>query len=139
VTLVAPIRRAIASGHGIGKSTLTAFIVLWLMAIRPDSRGTVTANTYVRLETKTWAAPSRNGRLYASRRRGSSAPTNRLYYRDAKETWCNPTRNSEDSDFVPPISSTALEFWRPSGASRKVWMDPWRTHPRSRCVGWHIG
>src|SRR6266481_8252823 len=41
---VAPIRRAIASGHGIGKSTLTAFVVLWLMSTRPDARGTVTAN-----------------------------------------------------------------------------------------------
>src|SRR5882757_494295 len=50
-TPVSPIRRAVASGHGIGKSALTAFVVLWLMATRPDSRGTVTANTYVQLET----------------------------------------------------------------------------------------
>ena len=55
-TPVSPIRRAVASGHGIGKSALTAWIVLWLMSTRPDSRGTVTANTYLQLETKTWAA-----------------------------------------------------------------------------------
>jgi hypothetical protein len=30
-TPVSPIRRAISSGHGIGKSALTAFVVLWLM------------------------------------------------------------------------------------------------------------
>src|SRR6266851_8019765 len=40
-TPVSPIRRAVASGHGIGKSALTAWIVLWLMSTRPDSRGTV--------------------------------------------------------------------------------------------------
>jgi hypothetical protein len=31
-TPVAPIRRAISSGHGIGKSALTAIVVLWLMS-----------------------------------------------------------------------------------------------------------
>ena len=55
-TPVSPIRRAVASGHGIGKSALTAWIVLWLISTRPDSRGTVTANTYVQLKTRTWAA-----------------------------------------------------------------------------------
>ena len=53
---VSPIRRAISSGHGIGKSALTAFIVLWLMSTRPGAQGTVTANTHTQLETKTWAA-----------------------------------------------------------------------------------
>jgi hypothetical protein len=56
------------------------------MATRPDSRGTVTANTYVQLETKTWAAVQKWQALC------STAPwlvctANRLYYRDAKETW----------------------------------------------------
>src|ERR1017187_3204700 len=82
-TPVSPIRRAVASGHGIGKSALTAWIVLWLMATRPDSRGTVTANTYVQLETKTWAAIQKWQALCIT------APwfvctSNRLYYRDAK-------------------------------------------------------
>lgn len=53
---VEPIRLAIASGHGIGKSTLVAWIVNWLMSTRPDCQGTVTANTATQLETKTWAA-----------------------------------------------------------------------------------
>ena len=33
-----------------------ARVGLWLMSTRRDSHGTVTANTYVRLETETWAA-----------------------------------------------------------------------------------
>ena len=52
---VAPIRMATASGHGIGKSTIVAWIVDWLMSTRPGALGTVTANTAVQLETKTWA------------------------------------------------------------------------------------
>lgn len=52
---VAPIREAIASGHGIGKSALVAWLVLFLMSTRPFARGTVTANTMEQLASKTWA------------------------------------------------------------------------------------
>ena len=94
---VSPIRRAVASGHGISKSALTAWIVLWLMSTRPDSRGTVTANTYVQLETKTWAAIQKWHKLCLT------APwfvctTNRLYHRDSKETWfCSPATCKEEN------------------------------------------
>jgi len=53
---VAPIREAISSGHGIGKSALFAWLVDWIMSTRPDCRGTVTAGTNQQLENKTWAA-----------------------------------------------------------------------------------
>lgn len=52
---VDPVRMAVASGHGIGKSTIVAWIVDWIMSTRPHSIGTITANTFVQLETKTWA------------------------------------------------------------------------------------
>jgi len=52
---VAPIRSAISSGHGIGKSTLVAWLVNWIMSTRPHCKGTVTANTFSQLEGKTWA------------------------------------------------------------------------------------
>jgi hypothetical protein len=55
-TAVAPIRMAAASGHGIGKSTMCAWLVDWIMATRADSQGTVTANTFTQLQMKTWAA-----------------------------------------------------------------------------------
>lgn len=48
------IRIAVASGHGIGKSTLCAWIILWAMSTRPHLAGVVTANTKTQLETKTW-------------------------------------------------------------------------------------
>ena len=55
-TPVAPIRMAVSSGHGIGKGVMTAWLVDWLMSTRPNCRGTVTANTFAQLQTKTWPA-----------------------------------------------------------------------------------
>lgn len=55
-TAVAPIRMAVSSGHGIGKSTLVAWLVDWIMSTRPHCQGSITANTFTQLETKTWAA-----------------------------------------------------------------------------------
>lgn len=48
------LREAIASGHGIGKSALVAWIVHWALATVIDTRGVVTANTEGQLRTKTW-------------------------------------------------------------------------------------
>ena len=48
------IQMAIASGHGIGKSALVAWITLWAMSTHEDTRGVVTANTEAQLTTKTW-------------------------------------------------------------------------------------
>ena len=56
VTAVQPIRMAVSSGHGIGKSTLVAWIVNWIMSTRTNSRGTITANTFTQVQDKTWAA-----------------------------------------------------------------------------------
>lgn len=48
------IREAIASGHGIGKSTQVAWLILWAMSTRPHLNGVITANTNAQLSTKTW-------------------------------------------------------------------------------------
>jgi hypothetical protein len=47
-------RSAVASGHGVGKSALVAWLIHFFMATRADTRGVVTANTANQLETKTW-------------------------------------------------------------------------------------
>lgn len=52
---VEPIREAVVSGHGIGKSAMVAWLVDWIRSTRVDSQGTVTANTFQQLSTKTWA------------------------------------------------------------------------------------
>lgn len=51
---VDPIRDATASGHGIGKSALVAWLVDFIMVTRPYSKGIVTASTSRQLLTKTW-------------------------------------------------------------------------------------
>lgn len=50
---VMPILMSVGSGHGIGKSALVAWLILWIMSTRPNCRGTVTASTVTQLQTKT--------------------------------------------------------------------------------------
>ena len=54
---------AVASGHGIGKSALVAWLILWAMATCPDTKGVITANTESQLKTKTWAELAKWHRL----------------------------------------------------------------------------
>jgi len=49
-----PVLRAVSSGHGVGKSALTAWILIWFMATRAQPQIVVTANTATQLNTKTW-------------------------------------------------------------------------------------
>ena len=51
---VSPILMGRSSGHGIGKSALVAWAILFLSTTRPHVRGTVTASTAPQLATKTW-------------------------------------------------------------------------------------
>lgn len=55
LTIDEALRIAVASGHGIGKSALVAWIILWAIATEVDTKGVVTANTENQLKTKTWA------------------------------------------------------------------------------------
>jgi len=50
----AVVRKAIRAGHGVGKSALVAWIVLWAIMTFEEARGVVTANTDTQLRTKTW-------------------------------------------------------------------------------------
>lgn len=61
------IREATASGHGIGKSALVAWIILWALSTFEDTRGIVTANTETQLKTKTWAELAKWHRLSITR------------------------------------------------------------------------
>jgi hypothetical protein len=57
------IQTAIASGHGVGKSALVAWLILWAICTMTDARGVVTANTENQLKTKTWAELAKWHRL----------------------------------------------------------------------------
>ena len=52
---VPPIRFSTSSGHGIGKSALVAWLIMYILDTRPMSMGIVTATTGDQLKTKTWA------------------------------------------------------------------------------------
>lgn len=58
---------AIASGHGVGKSALVSWIILWALSTKRDTRGVVTANTETQLKTKTWAELAKWYRLFIAR------------------------------------------------------------------------
>ena len=48
------IREATASGHGVGKTAVVAWLLIWAMSTREHLSGVVTANTMGQLSTKTW-------------------------------------------------------------------------------------
>lgn len=61
------IQLATASGHGVGKSCLVAWLILWAASTYEDTKGTVTANTETQLKTKTWAELGKWYRLFIGR------------------------------------------------------------------------
>lgn len=57
------IQNAIASGHGIGKSALVSWIILWALSTFENTKIVVTANTDRQLTTKTWPEVAKWHRL----------------------------------------------------------------------------
>lgn len=55
------------SGHGIGKSALVAWVILWAMSTFEDTKGVVTANTENQLKTKTWVELAKWFRLFIAK------------------------------------------------------------------------
>lgn len=94
---VAPIRSTVSSGHGIGKSVDVAWIVDWIMSTRPHSQGTITANTFTQLETKTWAAIQRWTKLCLTGH-WFTVTSNRMYHTAFRESWfCAPQSSREEN------------------------------------------
>lgn len=55
MTVNKAIQVAISSGHGIGKSAFVAWLTLWALCTKINTKGIITANTETQLKTKTWA------------------------------------------------------------------------------------
>lgn len=114
---VEPLRMAVASGHGIGKSTITAWIVCWIMSTRPLSRGTVTANTSQQLESKTWAEVAKwmkrcitSHWFTISSGRGSM----KMQSKEAPEAWychAQTCREENSESFAGQHAVTATSFY----------------------------
>lgn len=88
LTIEDAIRLATASGHGIGKSALVSWIILWAISTFEDTRGVVTANTETQLKTKTWAELGKWYRLFLGKQFFILTAT-ALYSADAERerTW----------------------------------------------------
>jgi len=61
------IQLSTASGNGVGKSALVAWLIIWGLSTHEDTRGVVTANTEAQLRTKTWAELAKWHRLFIAR------------------------------------------------------------------------
>lgn len=86
ITPVAPIRAAVASGHGAGKGALTGMLTNFIMSTRREAKGTVTANTSTQLDDKTWAAILWWNKL-AITCHWFEANTQILYRKGFRESW----------------------------------------------------
>ena len=122
---VKPLRRAVSSGHGIGKSTLVAWLVMWIMSTRKNAQGTITANSFTQLATKTWAAVKRWAPLCLTGH-WFQVGDHRMYHKDAKDSWyCSPQsskeENSESFAGQHAADSTSFYFFdEASGIPEKI-------------------
>lgn len=127
---VEPIRFSTASGHGIGKSALTSWIILFIMSTRPMAKGIVTSNTGDQLKTKTW---SELGKWKARCQVGhwfeynSGKGSLSLYHKSYPESWrvdgqtCRE-ENSESFAGLHSASSTPFYiFDEASAVPGKIW------------------
>lgn len=97
VTAVDPIRGTVSSGHGVGKSAESAWLVDWIMSTRPHCQGTVTANTFAQLETKTWAAIQYWTKLCLTGHWFACTST-RMYHPAYRDSWfCAPQSSKEEN------------------------------------------
>ena len=112
-TPVLPARFTTSSGHGIGKSVLVAFIVHWIMSTRPHSQGTVTANTFQQLSTRTWATiQTWTKRCIIGH--WFEVTGSRIYHKQFKESWfCSAQSCKEDNSeaFAGQHAATSTSFY----------------------------
>jgi len=138
-TAVAPLQYSVASGHGIGKSVLSAWVIKFIMDTRPGSKGTVTATTADQLRTKTWEELGkwhrmsltahrfdyRNGRGSMSLTSKAFAPAGSPEAEVAQKWSCNAqTCREENSEaFAGQHSAAATSFYifdEASGVPAKI-------------------
>ena len=116
-TAVNPIQMATASGHGIGKSVLVAWLIKFIMDTRPFSKGTITANTAEQLKTKTWAEVGKWHKMSMTEAwfiYNSGRGAMNLSHKDHKEEWrCDAqTCREENSEaFAGQHAANATSFY----------------------------
>ena len=113
MTPVRPIRIAVSSGHGIGKSALTAWLIIWIMSTRPGAQGSVTANTMTQLDTKTWAALQKWAKCCITAH-WFSVNTEKIKYAGRPEDWFGARQSSKEENseaFAGQHAQTSTSFY----------------------------
>jgi len=84
-------RLAVASGRGIGKTALLAWIIDWFCNTRPHCQVLVTSNTEVQLQTKTWRELAKWGKISRVKQVDGSGvfewTATKYYMKQHPETW----------------------------------------------------
>ena len=80
------IQVALRSGHGIGKTALIAWLIIWFISTRPNPQIPVTANTKEQLNSKTWRELAKWHRLAINSYWFTWTAT-KFYHNDYSETW----------------------------------------------------
>ncbi len=113
VNAVRPIRMAAASGHGIGKSTLVAWLVDWVLSTRSGAVGTITANTFPQLKSKTWPQIQKWSRMLINAD-WFSVGAEKIAHRSAPETWfasLQTCREENSEAFAGQHAKTSTSFY----------------------------
>lgn len=77
---------AVASGHGIGKTALVAWIIHWFISTRQNPQIVVTANTQNQLDNKTWRELARWWKISMHKEWFEWTAT-KFYLKASPETW----------------------------------------------------
>ena len=110
---VAPIRTVTASGHGVGKSVKSAWLTHWIMSTRPGAKGTVSANTFTQLASKTWASIQTWGRLLINRE-WFQITAESMYFRGRKDSWAvtpQSCREETSENFAGQHAADSTSFY----------------------------
>lgn len=110
---VEAIREVVSSGHGIGKSVESAWLVDWIASTRPYSQGTVTANSFTQLQTKTWASIQHWTKLCLTGH-WFIVNSDMLYHKDFKASWFCALQSSkkENSEaFAGQHAKTSTSYY----------------------------
>jgi len=130
VHAVDPLQFAISSGHGIGKSALSSWIILFIASTRPHCKGIVTSNTSDQLKTKTWSelgkwlsmCVTKDWFIY-----NSSKGNMNLLHKDHQHTWrvdAQTCREENSESFAGLHAATSTPFYlfdEASAIPNKIW------------------
>ena len=100
---------AVKSGHGIGKTALEAWVILWFMATRPDAKIPCTAPTAHQLDDILWPEV----RLWLDRSTISKAfewTMTRLAMRGSEKTWFAVPRSSNTPENMQGFHGSEIMF-----------------------------